>query len=166
MSEGTSLMGAAVKRTNRRRILRALLTGAAALALLTFLSGCTGSSGGESAASGSDVNVTLHDFKIDPMVTKAKDGRVTFRIHNDAPMTHEFVVARSNLASGHLPIGPDGLSIDEDKLQAIGELSDVRSGTIDSLHLNLPPGHYVYFCNLEGHYLGGMHGALTVSGHA
>jgi uncharacterized cupredoxin-like copper-binding protein len=28
--------------------------------------------------------------------------------------------------------------------------------------LNLTPGRYVMYCNLEGHYLGGMYAALTV----
>jgi uncharacterized cupredoxin-like copper-binding protein len=28
--------------------------------------------------------------------------------------------------------------------------------------LDLAAGHYVLYCNLEGHYLGGMYAALTV----
>ena len=31
-----------------------------------------------------------------------------------------------------------------------------------TLVLHLAPGHYVLYCNLEGHYLGGMYAALTV----
>ena len=30
------------------------------------------------------------------------------------------------------------------------------------LGLGLTPGNYVLYCNLEGHYLGGMHASLAV----
>jgi uncharacterized cupredoxin-like copper-binding protein len=167
MREWTYPMGAAVIRTNLRATPRHLMLGAAALGLLVLLPACLGgSAAGGSATRSQQVNVTLHDFNMNPTVSNAKSGRVTFRVHNDAPMTHEFVVVQTNDAQAHLPISSDGLSIDEDKLHSVGEISDVQAGTTDSLHLNLPPGRYVYFCNLEGHYLGGMHGVLTVDGDA
>jgi uncharacterized cupredoxin-like copper-binding protein len=28
--------------------------------------------------------------------------------------------------------------------------------------VRLPPGHYVLYCNMEGHYLAGMHAEVTV----
>jgi uncharacterized cupredoxin-like copper-binding protein len=31
------------------------------------------------------------------------------------------------------------------------------------LHLHLTPGRYVLFCNMAGHYLGGMHRTLVVA---
>ena len=40
----------------------------------------------------------------------------------------------------------DGLDIDERQTQVLG----------------LTPGNYVLYCNLEGHYLGGMHASLAV----
>ena len=31
------------------------------------------------------------------------------------------------------------------------------------LKLHLAPGRYLLFCNMEGHYMGGMHTELVVS---
>jgi uncharacterized cupredoxin-like copper-binding protein len=73
------------------------------------------------------------------------------------------VVVRTNLPADALPLGPDGLSVNEDWLDGVGELSDVGAGTVGTLPLALAPGRYVFFCNLDGHYLGGMHTVLEVS---
>ena len=40
------------------------------------------------------------------------------------------------------------------------------TASFETLVIHLAPGRYVFFCNLEGHYLGGMHGVLEVSGDA
>jgi uncharacterized cupredoxin-like copper-binding protein len=84
-------------------------------------------------------------------------------VNNQAPITHEFVVVHTNLPADALPIGPDGLSVNEDWLSPVGELDEVTAGDTGLLPLDLPPGRYVFFCNLEGHYLGGMHGVLEVT---
>ena len=85
-----------------------------------------------------------------------------FRIENRGPSTHEFVVVRTDVPAGGLPLGPDGLRVDEDSplLHHTGELDEVQLGSSGTLVLRLPPGHYALICNLEGHYLGGMHLAL------
>jgi uncharacterized cupredoxin-like copper-binding protein len=79
-------------------------------------------------------------------------------------MTHEFVVVRTDLPDDQLPIGSDGLSVNEEWLSSMGELDDVPASQSRSLTVDLAPGRYVFFCNLEGHYLGGMHGVLEVTG--
>ena len=53
--------------------------------------------------------------------------------------------------------------MDEDVLTGVGEINQVDYGSTETVHLSLPPGRYVFFCNLDGHYLGGMHGALVVA---
>jgi uncharacterized cupredoxin-like copper-binding protein len=136
----------------------AVLSGA--FLLLGLLGGCTGA---EAPVSGAVVNVTLHDFRIDSATSVSSDQDVVFRIDNQAPATHEFVVVRSDLPPDQLAIGSDGLSVDEDQLDPMGEIGEVENGTIQTLALHLSPGHYVFFCNLEGHYLGGMHGGLEVT---
>jgi uncharacterized cupredoxin-like copper-binding protein len=108
------------------------------------------------------MHVTEKDFAITAQPTVAA-GDVTFNVTNDGPATHEFVVVRTDLASDELPIASDGLSVDEDTLQGVGEISQVDFGTTESATLSLAPGHYVFFCNIEGHYLGGMHTELEVT---
>jgi hypothetical protein len=132
-----------------------------AVATALLLSAC---SGGSPARSGSTVDITLHDFKIDSSTSVSSNTHVVFQVQNRAPTTHEFVIVRSDLPADQLPIASDGLSVDEELFRPAGEIGEVDSGTTETLALHLAPGRYVYFCNLEGHYLGGMHGVLEVSG--
>ena len=117
-------------------------------------------------SSGTTVDVTLKDFWIRTSTPTAAAGRVSFEVENRGPATHEFIVVRTDLPEDGLPIAADGLSVDEEALAGIGEISDVKLSTSYTLDLNLAPGRYVFFCNLEGHYLGGMSGALLVSDDA
>ena len=123
------------------------------------LSSCSGAG---STSPGPSVSVTLKDFSIrtSPAVVA---GRVALNVYNQGPATHEFVVVRTDLPDDQLPIGADGLSVDEDALAGVGEISEVNIWTSRTLDLHLSPGRYVFFCNLEGHYLGGMHATLVVS---
>jgi uncharacterized cupredoxin-like copper-binding protein len=92
-----------------------------------------------------------------------RSGRIVFRVHNDAPVTHEFVLVRTDIPATRLPLAIDGLSVDEDGLESIGELPEVAAGEVTTLSMHLAPGHYVVFCNLEGHYLGGMRAGIEVN---
>ena len=112
---------------------------------------------------GQVVDITLKDFHIDNGTAFVTGGDVVMQVHNEAPATHEFVVVRTNLPADGLPLGPDGLSVNEDWLDRVGELNEVPAGTVGTLPLHLAPGRYVFFCNLDGHYLGGMHAVLEVS---
>jgi uncharacterized cupredoxin-like copper-binding protein len=124
-----------------------------------LLVGCT-----EKVPEGTPVDVTLKDFHIETNEQTLAAGSVVFQVHNDAPMTHEFVVVRTDLPDDQLPIGSDGLRVNEEWLSSMGELDDVPASASRSLAVDLTPGRYVFFCNLEGHYLGGMHGVLEVTG--
>jgi uncharacterized cupredoxin-like copper-binding protein len=110
------------------------------------------------------VEVTVKDFRIDTAGASVRSGLVAFDVHNRGPSTHEFVVMRTELGDGGLPLQADGLTVDEDStaLRLVGEDDDIDLGDTRSLVLRLPPGHYVLFCNLEGHYLGGMHASIEV----
>jgi len=65
---------------------------------------------------------------------------------------------------GKLPLERDGLTVDEDTpgLSHVDESEGLDIADRRTLALRLQPGHYVLFCNMEGHYLGGMHAAITV----
>jgi uncharacterized cupredoxin-like copper-binding protein len=113
---------------------------------------------------GAPVDVTLKDFRITPTEQTTATGDVVFRVHNDAPVTHEFVVVRTDLPADGLPLAADGLSVNEEWLSSMGEITGTPAGETGLLPLQLAPGHYVMFCNLEGHYLGGMRAVLEVTG--
>jgi hypothetical protein len=118
----------------------------------------------EPTPSSTPVNVLLEDFKVrqDPAVVPA--GTVSFRILNQGPTTHEYIVVRTDRAPDKLPLQRDGLTVNEEA-PGIDLLDEAEGLDIDdrqTLVLDLAAGHYVMYCNLEGHYLGGMHAALTV----
>jgi uncharacterized cupredoxin-like copper-binding protein len=145
----------------RRRLAWALGLVLAALALAVPL---TVARRQEPTPSGTPVNVLLEDFKVrqDPAVVPA--GTVSFRILNQGPTTHEYIVVRTDRASDKLPLQRDGLTVNEEA-SGIDLLDEAEGLDIDdrqTLVLDLAAGHYVMYCNLEGHYLGGMHAALTV----
>ncbi len=114
--------------------------------------------------SGTPLNVLLLDFKVRQDAAAVPAGTVSFRIRNQGPTTHELIVVRTDRAPGELPLQSDGLTVDEEG-PGVEFLEEVEGLDIDdrqTLDLDLAPGHYVLYCNLEGHYLGGMYAALAV----
>jgi uncharacterized cupredoxin-like copper-binding protein len=118
----------------------------------------------EPTPSGTPVNVLLEDFNVRPDAAVVPAGTVSFRIRNQGPTSHEFIVVRTDRDPDKLPLQRDGLTVDEEA-PGIDLVDDADSLDIDdrqTLVLRLAPGQYVFYCNFEGHYLGGMHAALTV----
>ena len=70
---------------------------------------------------------------------------------------HELIVVRTS-AAADLPLRSDAATVDEDGLEpvTIGTLEPGAPGSVRELDLHLGPGHYEVFCNMAGHYLGGM----------
>jgi uncharacterized cupredoxin-like copper-binding protein len=145
----------------RRRWAWALALVLAALALAVPL---TVARRHEPTPSGTPVNVLLDDFEVRRDAAVVPAGTVSFRILNQGPTTHELIVVRTDRASDKLPLQRDGLTVNEDA-PGIDLLDEAEGLDIDdrrTLVLDLAAGNYVMYCNLEGHYLGGMHEALTV----
>jgi hypothetical protein len=107
------------------------------------------------------LRVTERDFHISAP-NEVTAGNVDLTVHNDGPDTHELIVVRAN--GKPLPLRRDGLTVDEEALRprtvATFEGSSAGGGRSEQVHL--PPGTYVLFCNMAGHYLGGMHTTLVV----
>lgn len=135
-----------------------LLVGIAASMLVTA-AGC-GASG--SAAVPKAVTANVSEFKITTDAPKVAAGDVTFTVANKGGATHEFVVVRTDIAADALPKTADGLVAEGGALTKIDEVEDVTPGTSKTMTVKLDPGKYVFFCNLAGHYLGGMHGSVEV----
>jgi uncharacterized cupredoxin-like copper-binding protein len=113
---------------------------------------------------GTPVNVLLEDFSLRRDVDVVPAGTVRFRILNQGPTTHEVSVIRTDRAPDKLPLQRDGLTINEDApgMDFLDEAEGLDIGDRRTLALRLAAGNYVLYCNMEGHYLGGMHAALTV----
>jgi uncharacterized cupredoxin-like copper-binding protein len=134
-----------------------------ALGLLALLvaAGCGGSQSGSTRVT-SSIRVSERDFAIDaPKSVTA--GEVELQVENKGPDAHELLVVRA--ADGaHLPMRGDGLTVDEEGLarRTVGVLEPSQPGVVRSLRAHLAPGRYVLYCNMSGHFLGGMHTVLVV----
>jgi uncharacterized cupredoxin-like copper-binding protein len=109
------------------------------------------------------VDVTLGIFKIE-MPSTIKAGQVTFHVSNsDSSDTHEFVIFKTDLAPGGLPLDSSN-NVDEtaQSLTKIDEIPDMAPGDVKDLTVTLDPGSYVAICNLPGHYQAGMFTGFTV----
>jgi uncharacterized cupredoxin-like copper-binding protein len=126
------------------------------------VSACSSGSSHE-AAGGTTVRVTERDFHIKVSPARVHAGAVRLLLHNRGPDTHELLIVRSS--SANLPVRSDGLTINEAALDSatVGVIEGKEPGTVEELLVHLKPGRYELFCNMAGHYLGGMRASLLVT---
>ena len=107
------------------------------------------------------MQVTERDFGI-KAAKQVAAGAVVFRVRNRGPGSHELLVVRAS--TGRLPFRSDGLTVDEEAVTKaeVGVLEPGHAGVVRELRVRLTPGRYVLFCNMSGHFLGGMHTELVV----
>ena len=113
---------------------------------------------------GTPVDVLLEDFEVRENAAVVPAGTVSLRIRNQGPTSHELIVVRTDRAPDKLPLQRDGLTVNEEGfgVKLVDEVEGLDIDDRRTMVLDLAAGHYVMYCNLEGHYLGGMHAALTV----
>ncbi len=139
-------------------------TGRGLVALTLLLVALAAGCGGDAAVPTADVVARMEDFEIELSADVVDAGTVVIGMENDGPTVHELVVARTDRPADELALGEDGLSVTEEApgFRVLGEDENVQLDEQDVLELVLEPGHYVLFCNFQGHYLGGMHADLEV----
>ena len=139
-------------------------TAAASLVLIaSALSACGGQAATRSQAT--KVGVDEKNFQID-LPTTLHPGRTTFVINGVGPSMHEFNVARTDLDPKDLPLADDGTVDDQnphDNFVHVAEAEGIDIGTRKTLSVDLSPGTYVVYCNMDGHYQSGMATRVTVS---
>jgi hypothetical protein len=123
-----------------------------------LLAGC-GSE--QQTASRAGVVVTERDFKISAPKQLAP-GDLVLHARNEGPDEHELIVAR--IGPLGLPMRGDGLTLSEEALEhsEAGALEPGAPGSERELQVKLRPGRYVFFCNMAGHYMGGMRTEVVV----
>jgi uncharacterized cupredoxin-like copper-binding protein len=123
------------------------------------LAGC-GSAGHADAPAGTSAAIGERDFKISAPAT-VRAGEVDLAVANKGPVAHELIVVRGSARD--LPMRSDGLSVDEDRVEnkTAGALEPQAAG-VHHLAVSLDPGRYVVFCNMAGHFSGGMHQEIAV----
>jgi len=135
------------------------------LAVAAFLVAC----GGESSERRSNVEITLREWEVVVEPSEVRPGKVVFEVTNSGGRQHQFLVVKSDLPPGQLPISD--VLVEEEKLNIAGTIASVRPGETAVLELELFPGKYVLICNLveraanapaDPHYLNGMASSFLV----
>jgi len=115
-------------------------------------------------AGGQVVDVTERDFTIKASPKRVSAGEVVFQASNRGPDEHELIVVRARVTDARLRLRSDGMTVSEEALKSaiVGTLEPGQPGSVRELRVRLAPGYYVLMCNMEGHYMGGMHLVVTV----
>ncbi len=124
-------------------------TAVAAAAALFFSSG---------AMAASTVNVSLWNdgtnmaIKLDKTTVPA--GKVTFDGKNTSTddTVHEMLIIKVDSKLPNLPYDANADVVPEDKIDSLGEISEIKPGQEGKLTLDLKPGTYLLFCNQPEHF--------------
>ena len=132
----------------------------ACAATVLVVAGCGGTP--ELGAGGRVIRVNERDFAISLSPRRVAAGSVLLRVANKGDR-HELIVVR--VPRGGLPLRGDGMTLSEEKLDPVtaGALEPGEPGGIRNLRVRLRPGRYEVFCNMSGHFMGGMHATLVVT---
>ena len=107
------------------------------------------------------MNVDLGDFFVKPEASEVGAGAITFAVANKGETEHELVVLKTDTPADKLAVQDS--KVDEDTAgESQGEIAEFEAGKTISKTFDLAPGHYIFLCNITGHYGLGMHKDFTV----
>lgn len=108
------------------------------------------------------VNGIVREWSVEVDATAAVAGEVSFTVANEGTIGHEFLVVKTDIELGKIPLDGDHFPEPADGLEVIDEIGEFPKGTTETLTLMLEPGKYQLVCNLPGHYAAGMHAGFEV----
>ena len=90
-------------------------------------------------------------------------GKVRFNVTNLAStLVHEAIIAPINDEAGILAYDKSKNRVDEDTLLTLGQVGEIYPGKSASFTIDLQPGTYILYCNIDGHYMAGMWTVIEV----
>jgi len=137
------------------------LVGVAVLAILAV--GCGADQNDATGITSNEITGSLKEWEVAVDGATSKAGEVTFTISNKGTIGHEFLVVKTDIALGEIPLDGDHFAEPTDGIEVIDEIGEFAKGTTEVLVLALEPGNYQLVCNLPDHYEAGMHASFTVS---
>ena len=147
-----------------------LIVGLSMVALASAACGGGSPTAAPTVAGPATVKVTLQEWSVIPAPASVATGAVTFEVTNSGPEDiHEFVVIKTDLAPGALPVDETGTVTEEGAgMTVVDEIEDIPVGETQELSVTLAAGKYVLLCNIysadeqEAHYAMGMRVAFEV----
>ena len=102
------------------------------------------------------------DWAVTASPATVSAGDLTITVTNKGSLIHNLRVIRTDLGADELPFDSTGFAVDEENLNVVLSVSELRSGESEDIDVTLEPGGYVLLCNVPGHYDSGMRVAITV----
>jgi len=145
--------------------MRAIRLAVGAMALSVVIVGCAADPSDVAGGSETRANVvsnkitgSVEEWKVSTSAGRAQAGEVEFAIANFGTIQHEFLVVKTDIANGKIPLGADNRFSEEGEgLTVIDEISEWAVDEAKVLKVTLDPGNYQLLCNIAGHYANGMH---------
>jgi uncharacterized cupredoxin-like copper-binding protein len=135
---------------------RAVITASGLLTLALLLNACGSDGESSSDETSNDITGSVAEWEVDVDATTAKAGTVNFTITNDGTIGHEFLIVKSDIAPGEIPVDGNAFPEDASGIEVIDEIGEFAKGTTEPLTVTLEPGSYQLVCNLPSHYANGM----------
>ena len=105
----------------------------------------------------------MTSYKMDLSASSVAAGSVTFHVKNAATdVPHEFIIVKTDLAAAKLPVDSSGM-VDVTQVVPLAKSDSVAAGGSKDVTVTLQSGHYVFFCNIAGHFASGMTVDFTVN---
>lgn len=134
----------------------------AGVAAFGFFAGCAPDESDAGKGIKNDVRGTVSEWAVDVDADGAMAGEVVFTVTNAGSIDHEFLVLKTEIPVGEIPLVDDKFDEAAEGIQLIREIPAFAKGTTEVLTLTLDPGNYQLVCNIAGHYGAGMHTAFVV----
>jgi hypothetical protein len=106
---------------------------------------------------GTAVNATVREWRVTADISKVPAGPVKFTTANLGTITHEFVVVRTDIPDGQIPLEGTKFNEEAEGVSSPGEISEFKPDTVGETVIDLEPGLYQLVCNIPTHYQHGMH---------
>ena len=135
----------------------------------SLLAGCgedlDDTNGGSSEESNDDGIISGHvkEWEVVIETDTVPAGTVEFSIENQGTIQHEFLVVKTDVALGEIPVEGDRFSEEQESIFMVDEIPEFEVGLTNKLVVELEPGTYQLVCNIAGHYQAGMFTQLTVA---
>jgi uncharacterized cupredoxin-like copper-binding protein len=138
------------------------------LALVATVSACGADANEARDAAGvgspGDISGSVEEWEVSIDAESAYAGDVSFTIDNDGTIGHEFLIVKTDIAPGEIPLDGDHFPEDAEGIEVIDEIGEFAGGTTETLDVTLEAGSYQLVCNLPDHYRNGMFTAFEVVG--
>jgi uncharacterized cupredoxin-like copper-binding protein len=116
----------------------------------------TDDGGGEAAAETTNISGSVEEWSVSVEAASAPAGDVAFTIENAGTIGHEFLIVKTDIAPGEIPLDGEIFPEDAEGIEVIDEIGEFPADTTETLNVTLDAGTYQLVCNLPGHYNSGM----------